>query len=86
MIKLSFCLTRKDHLTREEFQDYWINIHAPLVKSVSKDLKIISCASSEKIFLLTKHLFLVTNDTCLYKALFSYNICIISVFVAIISH
>lgn len=41
MIKLSFCLTRKDHLTREQFQDYWINKHAPLVKSVSKDLKII---------------------------------------------
>ena len=40
MIKLSFCLTRKDHLSREEFQDYWINKHAPLVKSVSKDLKI----------------------------------------------
>ncbi|MEC9459162.1 MAG: EthD domain-containing protein [Pseudomonadota bacterium] len=41
MIKLSFCLTRQNHLTREEFQDYWINNHAPLVKSVSKDLKII---------------------------------------------
>jgi len=41
MIKLSFCLTRQDYLTREEFQDYWINNHAPLVKSVSKDLKII---------------------------------------------
>lgn len=41
MIKLSFCLTRKSHLSRSEFQDYWINKHAPLVKSVSKDLKIL---------------------------------------------
>ena len=41
MIKLSFCLTRKDHLSRQEFQNYWINNHAPLVQSVSKDLKIL---------------------------------------------
>ena len=41
MIKLSFCLTRLDHLTREEFHNYWHNKHAPLVKSVSKDLNII---------------------------------------------
>ena len=41
MIKLSFCLTRQSHLSRSEFQDYWINKHAPLVKSVSKDLKIL---------------------------------------------
>ena len=42
MIKLSFCLTRKDHLSRQEFQNYWINNHAPLVQSVSKDLKILT--------------------------------------------
>ena len=41
MIKLSFCLTRLDHLSRSQFQDYWINKHAPLVKSVSRDLKIL---------------------------------------------
>ena len=41
MIKLSFCLTRLDHLSRNQFQDYWRNKHAPLVKSVSRDLKIL---------------------------------------------
>ena len=41
MIKLSFCLTRLDRLTRDEFHDYWYNKHAPLVKSVSEDLNII---------------------------------------------
>ena len=41
MIKLSFCLTRLDHLTRDEFHDYWFNKHAPLVKSVFEDLRII---------------------------------------------
>ena len=33
MIKLVFCLRRLPHLTREEFQDYWLNRHAPLAKS-----------------------------------------------------
>lgn len=31
MIKLTFCLVRLGHLTRESFQDYWLNTHGPLV-------------------------------------------------------
>ena len=33
-IKLVYCLTRQAHLTREQFQDYWLNTHGPLVVSV----------------------------------------------------
>ena len=33
MIKLTFCLVRIPALSREQFQDYWLNKHAPLVKS-----------------------------------------------------
>ena len=40
MIKLSFCLTRLPHLTREAFQAYWLGTHAPLVASVAADLQI----------------------------------------------
>jgi uncharacterized protein (TIGR02118 family) len=40
MIKLTFCLTRAPHLSREEFQDYWKNVHAPLVASVAETLQI----------------------------------------------
>ncbi|MCK9994336.1 MAG: hypothetical protein Dbin4_02856 [Alphaproteobacteria bacterium] len=40
MIKLTFCLTRLAHLSRAEFQDYWRNHHAPLVKSFQEELKI----------------------------------------------
>jgi len=40
MIKLTFCLVRRPHLTREQFQDYWRNTHAPLVASVAETLKI----------------------------------------------
>jgi uncharacterized protein (TIGR02118 family) len=31
MVKLVFCLRRKPGMSREEFQRYWRDIHAPLV-------------------------------------------------------
>ena len=40
MIKLTFCLVRLPHLSREEFQAYWRGTHAPLVASVAETLKI----------------------------------------------
>ena len=40
MIKLTFCLTRLSHLSREQFQDYWRNTHAPLVAGVADTLQI----------------------------------------------
>jgi len=40
MIKLTFCLVRLPHLSRDEFQRYWFNNHAPLVASVKDTLRI----------------------------------------------
>jgi len=40
MIKLTFCLVRLPHLSREAFQDYWLNTHGPLVASVAETLQI----------------------------------------------
>ena len=40
MIKMTFVLTRLPHLSREQFQDYWLNTHAPLVASVRETLRI----------------------------------------------
>ncbi|HEY8573074.1 EthD domain-containing protein [Phenylobacterium sp.] len=40
MIKLTFCLKRLPHLSREQFQAYWRNTHGPLVASVADTLKI----------------------------------------------
>ena len=40
MIKLSFCLHRLPGLSREEFQKYWFEKHAPLVKKHSSVLRI----------------------------------------------
>ena len=33
MVKLVFCLRRREGLSREEFQRYWREHHAPLVRS-----------------------------------------------------
>jgi len=40
-IKIIFCLTRKKGLSREEFQDYWRNIHADKVSAVAKDIGMV---------------------------------------------
>lgn len=40
MIKLVFCLKRKEGLSREEFLDHWINRHAPLVRGFAGPLGI----------------------------------------------
>jgi uncharacterized protein (TIGR02118 family) len=40
LIKLTFALTRRPELTREAFQAYWFDHHAPLVKSFREVLRI----------------------------------------------
>ena len=40
MIKLVFCLRRREHLSREEFHRYWREEHAPLVQSHADALGI----------------------------------------------
>jgi uncharacterized protein (TIGR02118 family) len=41
VIKLTFCLRRLPHLTREEFQTYWREQHAPLVAKHAEVLGIL---------------------------------------------
>ena len=40
MIKLVFCLRRLPHLSREEFQRYWREQHAPLVARHAETLRL----------------------------------------------
>jgi uncharacterized protein (TIGR02118 family) len=40
VIKLTFCLVRLPHLSLDQFQDYWLNTHGPLVASVKDTLRI----------------------------------------------
>jgi uncharacterized protein (TIGR02118 family) len=41
VIKLTFCLRRLPHLSREEFQRYWREQHAPLVAKHARTLGIL---------------------------------------------
>lgn len=50
MIKVIFCLRRLPGTTRSEFQNYWRNVHAPLVAERAKVLGIhryVQCHTSE---------------------------------------
>jgi uncharacterized protein (TIGR02118 family) len=40
MIKFVYCLRRLSHLSREEFQRYWLDTHGPLVRDRAGALKI----------------------------------------------
>lgn len=40
MVKLVFCLRRRPEMSREEFQRYWYEKHAPLVRSHAETLRI----------------------------------------------
>lgn len=49
MIKLTFCLKRLPSLSREEFQAYWRETHAPLVKRHAKVLGIARYVQSHTL-------------------------------------
>lgn len=40
MIKIAFCLRRLPTLSLQEFQKYWLEVHAPLVKKHQQVLRI----------------------------------------------
>jgi len=39
MIKLVMCLTRHPSMTREQFQDYWLNQHGPFFQKHAGDMR-----------------------------------------------
>jgi uncharacterized protein (TIGR02118 family) len=40
MIKVTYCLRRLPHLSRAQFQDYWLHTHGPLVQRHAKLLNV----------------------------------------------
>jgi hypothetical protein len=46
VIKVVYCLTRKEGLTREQFQQYWLGKHADLVKARAHTLGMIRYVQS----------------------------------------
>jgi len=49
MIRLVFALRRRAELSRDEFQDYWLRKHAPLVASFASDLDILRYVQTHTI-------------------------------------
>jgi uncharacterized protein (TIGR02118 family) len=41
VLKLTFCLRRRPGMTVPEFQDYWLNRHGPLVRSLQPALGMV---------------------------------------------
>ena len=41
MVKIVFCLRRLPQLTPQEFQRYWYEVHAPLVRKHQRSLRIV---------------------------------------------
>jgi uncharacterized protein (TIGR02118 family) len=41
VLKLTFCLRRLPSLSLEQFQDYWLNKHGPLVRSLQPALGMV---------------------------------------------
>jgi uncharacterized protein (TIGR02118 family) len=49
MIKMVYCITRRDDVKAEDFYRYWLEEHGPLVKSVAKDLNAVRYVQSHTI-------------------------------------
>ncbi len=49
MIKLVYCIRKNPSLSDEEFRDYWLNSHGPLVKSFSSAHKTIRYVQSHVV-------------------------------------
>jgi len=39
MIKLVMCLSRRSDMTRDQFQDYWLNKHGPFFKQNAGEMR-----------------------------------------------
>ncbi|MEO8604304.1 MAG: EthD domain-containing protein [bacterium] len=49
MLKLVFCLHRLPHLSRQEFQRYWLDVHGPLVRQHGEALRICRYVQSHTL-------------------------------------
>jgi uncharacterized protein (TIGR02118 family) len=50
MIKMNFCVRKRDDISAADFHDYWLSKHGPLVKSVRGALNIKKYVQSHGAF------------------------------------
>ena len=49
MIKLVYCVTRREDVSPEEFYRYWLEAHGPKVRSVAKALNAVKYIQSHTV-------------------------------------
>ncbi len=49
MIKIVYCITRKEGLSREQFQEYWRNYHGESVVERAKTIGMVKYAQSHTV-------------------------------------
>jgi len=49
MIKLVFCARRREGMSREEFQEYWLNHHGPLFQKFAETYRAVRYVQSHTI-------------------------------------
>ena len=49
MIKIVYCITRRPHLTREQFQEYWLNHHGKAIWERATSIGMIKYAQNHTI-------------------------------------
>jgi uncharacterized protein (TIGR02118 family) len=49
MIKLVFCVRRHPDMSREEFQDYWLNHHGPMFQRFAETYRAVRYVQSHTI-------------------------------------
>jgi uncharacterized protein (TIGR02118 family) len=49
MIKLVFCARRREEMSREEFQEYWLNHHGPLFQKFAETYRAVRYVQSHTI-------------------------------------
>ena len=49
MIKLVFCARRREGMSREEFQEYWLNRHGPMFQKFAETYRAVRYVQSHTI-------------------------------------
>jgi hypothetical protein len=46
MIKLVYCVYRRNDISETDFHEYWLNVHGPKVRSVARDIGAVKYVQS----------------------------------------
>jgi hypothetical protein len=62
MVKLVYCIKKRDDVSSKDFYDYWLNNHGPLVRSFAKTINAVRYVQSHTIMPEMNELFITTRN------------------------